>query len=136
MCQFKHLQNTCLLRIAVSKEGGSGLFKWRCGDKTSIVNWWWPSLFLCWEEFEDTKGIIRIHKSKDRQHNGQKDKQRSIKHYIKNWRSSNTNLTKTGGELMCSRRVSSFCSTRGTRHVKIQFSWKFFFFFVGFLSCY
>ena len=38
MCQFKHLQNTCLLHIAVSEEGGSGLFKWRCGDKTSIVN--------------------------------------------------------------------------------------------------
>jgi len=32
------------------------------------------------EEFEDTKGVIRIHKSKkDRQHNGQKDK-RSTKH--------------------------------------------------------
>jgi hypothetical protein len=25
-----------------------------------------------WEEFEDTKGVIRIRKSKDRQHNGQK----------------------------------------------------------------
>ena len=24
------------------------------------------------EEFEDTKGVIRIHKSKNRQHNGQK----------------------------------------------------------------
>jgi hypothetical protein len=35
------------------------------------------------EEFEDTKGAIRIHKSKDRQHNGQrkKDKQRSAKKY-------------------------------------------------------
>ena len=35
------------------------------------------------EEFEDTKGVIRIHISKkNRQHNGQKkmDKQRSIKH--------------------------------------------------------
>ena len=33
------------------------------------------------EEFEDTKGVIRIRKSKDR-HNGQKknDKQRSTKH--------------------------------------------------------
>jgi hypothetical protein len=31
------------------------------------------------EEFEDTKGVIRSRKSKDRQHNGQKkkDKQRS-----------------------------------------------------------
>ena len=26
------------------------------------------------EEFEDTKGVIRIRKSKDRQHNGQKKK--------------------------------------------------------------
>jgi len=34
------------------------------------------------EEFSDTKGVIRIGKSKDRQHNGQKktDKQRSTKH--------------------------------------------------------
>jgi len=35
------------------------------------------------EKFEDTKGVIRIRKSKkDRQHNGQKkkDKQRSTKH--------------------------------------------------------
>ena len=41
---------------------------------------------LLQEEFEDTKGVIRICKSKkDRQHNGQKkkvqkDKQRSTKH--------------------------------------------------------
>jgi len=28
----------------------------------------------CPEEFEDTKGVIRIHKTKDRQHNGQKKK--------------------------------------------------------------
>ena len=33
------------------------------------------------EEFEDTKGLIRIRKSKDRQHNDQKkkDKQRSTR---------------------------------------------------------
>ena len=39
------------------------------------------------EEFEDTKGIIRISKSKkDRQYNGQKkkDKQRSTKHFTVN----------------------------------------------------
>ena len=36
---------------------------------------------LCSEEFEDTKGVIRIRKSeKNRQHNGQKDIQRSTKH--------------------------------------------------------
>jgi hypothetical protein len=34
------------------------------------------------EEFEDAKGVIRIRISKNRQHNGQKkkDKQRSIEH--------------------------------------------------------
>jgi hypothetical protein len=42
--------------------------------------------FRAEEEFEDTKGVIGIHNSKDRQHNGhkkkgQKDKQRSTKHY-------------------------------------------------------
>jgi hypothetical protein len=42
------------------------------------------------EEFEDTKGVIRIRKSKkDRQHNGQmkkgqKNEQRSTKHYTEN----------------------------------------------------
>ena len=36
-------------------------------------------------EFEDTKGVIRIRKSKNRQHNGQKkkDKQRYTKHIHK-----------------------------------------------------
>ena len=37
------------------------------------------------EELEDTKGVIRFRKlKKDRQHNGQKkkDKQRSTKYYI------------------------------------------------------
>ena len=44
----------------------------------------------CQEELEDTKEVIRIHKSKnDRQHNGQKDKeelekQQSTKHTHKN----------------------------------------------------
>ena len=33
------------------------------------------------EEFEDTNGVIRVRKSKkNRQHNGQKDKQRSTKY--------------------------------------------------------
>ena len=43
---------------------------------------------ILWEEYEDTKGVIRIHKSKkNRQHNGQKkkDKQRSTKHKTKDW---------------------------------------------------
>jgi hypothetical protein len=33
-----------------------------------------------WEEFDDTKGVIRIRKSKDKQHNNQK----SPKHYTDN----------------------------------------------------
>jgi hypothetical protein len=33
------------------------------------------------EEYEDTKGVIKIRKSKDRQHNDRKNKQRSTKKY-------------------------------------------------------
>jgi len=43
------------------------------------------AMYILEEEVEDTKGVIKIRKSKkDRQHNGQKkkDKQRSTKHYI------------------------------------------------------
>ena len=42
-------------------------------------------VYICKGEFEDTKEVIRICKSKDRQHNGQKkeDKQRSTKHTYK-----------------------------------------------------
>jgi hypothetical protein len=38
------------------------------------------------KEFEDTKGVLRTRKWKDRQHNNQKkkDKQRSTKHYTEN----------------------------------------------------
>ena len=46
------------------------------------------------EEFEDTKGVIRIRKSKkNRQNNDQKDKQRSTKHT----HTTNTNYTKNRG---------------------------------------
>jgi len=70
------------------------------------------------EEFEDTKEVVRICKWKDRPHNGQKDKQRSTKHYTENLRSSNTNPTKNRGctqllwkgkqflIYMCTRRVT------------------------------
>jgi hypothetical protein len=67
------------------------------------------------EEFEDTKGIIRICISKDRQHNGQKkkDKQRSTKHTHKTIDRVTRTPLKTGGELRSSERVSSSCSTSG-----------------------
>jgi hypothetical protein len=66
-----------------------------CGAGTKCLLWPYFNVFLedhirqvwLYEEFEDTKGVIRIRKSKmNRQHNaqkkiGQKDKQRSTKHY-------------------------------------------------------
>jgi hypothetical protein len=49
----------------------------------------------------------------------QKDKQRSAKHtYKSNDRVTRTPL-KTGGELRCSRRLSSTCSSSDTRHVNL-----------------
>ena len=73
------------------------------------------------EEFENTKGVIRIRKSKNRKHNGQnkKDKQRSTKHTHK----AKDRLTRTplkiGGELRCSGGLSSSCSTSDTRRVNL-----------------
>ena len=70
------------------------------------------------EEFEDTKGVIRIRKSKDRQHNG-KIKQSSTKYtHNTNDRVTRTPL-KTGIEVVCSGRVSSSCFTSDTRHVNL-----------------
>jgi hypothetical protein len=62
------------------------------------------------EEFEDTKGAIRIRKSKKNRHNDQKekvqkDKQRSRKHTYK---------TKDRVELRYSGRVCRSCSTSDT----------------------
>jgi hypothetical protein len=74
------------------------------------------------EEFEDTKGAIRIRIwKKNRQHNGQKkkDKQRSTKHTYKTKDRVTRTPLKTGGELMYSRRVSSSCSTSGTRRANL-----------------
>jgi hypothetical protein len=79
----------------------------------------WIYILLNWfeqEEFEDTKGVMRIRKSKNRQHSGQKKKDertindlQNITHKTKD-RVTRTPL-KTGGELRCSGRVSSSCST-------------------------
>ena len=74
------------------------------------------------EEFEDTKGTIRIHISKkNRQHNGQKkkDKQRSTKHTYKTKDRVTQTPLKTGSELRCSGRVSSSCSTSDTCRVNL-----------------
>ena len=67
------------------------------------------------EEFEDTKGLIRIRKSKkNRQHNDQKDKQRSTKHIYKTKDRVNRTPLKSGDELRSSGRVSSSCTTSDT----------------------
>ena len=77
------------------------------------------------QEFEDTKGIIRIRKlKKSRQRKSQKekvqkDKQRSTKHTHKTKDLVTRTSPKTGGELRCSRKVSSSCSTSGTRRVDL-----------------
>ena len=83
--------------------------------------------------------VIRIRKSKDRQQNGQKipkgnqnpyiegqttkwpkgkgqkDKQRSTKHTHKSKDRVTRTPLKSGSELRCSERISSSCSTSGTR---------------------
>ena len=61
------------------------------------------------EEFEDTKGVIRSRKSKDRQYNGQNKKAKL----------TNNDL------LRCSCRVNSFCSTSNTCRVALVEVWWF-----------
>ena len=50
---------------------------------------------------------------------GQKDKQRSTKHTHKTEDRVTRTLLKTRDELMCTRRVSSYCSTIDTRRVNL-----------------
>ena len=75
----------------------------------------------CLEEFENTKGVIRIRKSKkDRQHNGQKKKDKRTnndlqKHTHKTKDRATQIQQKIGGELGCSRREGSSRSSSGTR---------------------
>ena len=69
------------------------------------------------EAFEDTKGVIRIRISKkNKQHNGQKIKDKTTNNDLQNIhiKLKNTNPTKNRGELRDSRRVSSSCSTSDT----------------------
>jgi hypothetical protein len=81
------------------------------------------SVYLREEALEDTKGVIRIHKSKDRQHNVQKkkDKQWSTKHTHRTKDRVTRTPLKTGGELWCSRGVGHSCSTKCTRPVNHKF---------------
>ena len=60
------------------------IFEWKFLFNTTYT---FESIIPLQEEFEDTKGTIRIRISKDRQHNDKKevqnDKQRSTKHTYK-----------------------------------------------------
>ena len=85
------------------------------------------NVFVFKEEFENTKGVVRIRKSKkyrqrkrkevQTKEKGQKEKQRSIKHTQKTKDLVTRTPLKTGGELRCSGRLNSSCSTNGTRRV-------------------
>ena len=59
----------------------------------------------------------------DRQNNGQKkkDKQRSTKHTQKTKDRATRTPLKTGGEFICSGRVSSSCLTTENLHVTVSF---------------
>ena len=104
------------------------IFLWRTRCSVQFI---WKTfvtvhVLLQLEDFEDTKWAKRIHKSKDRQHIGQKkkDKQRSKKHtHQPKDRVAGTPL-KTGGELGCSGSVSISCSTGGIRYVTCFFVFK------------
>ena len=74
------------------------------------------------EEFEDAEGIIRIRKSKNRQHNGQKKRDKRTNNDLQNTtQKTNDRVTRTplkiGGELRCYGRVGRSCSTIGTHRV-------------------
>jgi hypothetical protein len=74
------------------------------------------------EEFEEIKGVIRIHKSKkDRKHNGQKKKDKRTNNDLQNIIHKNKDRTPliTGGEVRCSGKVSSSSSTNGIHRVTL-----------------
>jgi hypothetical protein len=68
---------------------------------------------------EDTKGVIEEEQTTQwPKEKAQKDKQRSTKRTYKSKDRVTRTPLKTGSELRCSGRVSSSCSTSGTRCVK------------------
>ena len=77
------------------------------------------------EEFENTKRgnqnpyIEEEQTTQWSKEKVQKDKQRFTKHTYKTKDRVTRTPLKTGGELRCSGRVSSSCSTSDTRHVNL-----------------
>jgi hypothetical protein len=77
-------------------------------------------VILPYEEREDTP----IRTSKDRQHNGRKNKNKRTNNDLLNTtQKTNDQTTRTplkrGGEFRCSGRVGSSCSTVGTRRATL-----------------
>ena len=72
------------------------------------------------EEFGDTKGVIRIRKSKDRQHNDKKKRDKrtnnDLQNSIQKTKDRATPSTNPG-ECKCFVRARSSCSTSGTLRV-------------------
>ena len=75
----------------------------------------------CKNTLEDTKGVIGIRKSKDKQHNGQKKKDKRTNSDLQNitHKTKDRVTRETGGELVFSGRASSSCSTSGTHRVTL-----------------
>ena len=75
------------------------------------------------QKFEDSEGVIRSRKEKDRHHNGQNKMYKRTNNDLQNItekskeRATQKNSIKTRGEPRCSGRVNSSFSTRGTRKV-------------------
>ena len=75
-------------------------------------------------QFEISKGVIRIRRSKNRQHNGQMKKGQRTNSDLRNTtQKTNDRATQTplniGGELRCSGMESSSCPTCGNRRVTL-----------------
>jgi hypothetical protein len=89
----------------------------RCQNKTFT-----PKISFSYKKFEDIKGVIRIRISKkNRQHNGQKKKDKRANNDPQNITKDRVTRThlKPGGELRCSGRVGSSFSTCDTRCVNL-----------------
>jgi hypothetical protein len=75
--------------------------------------------------FEDVKGVIGSRKSKDRQHNAQKKKDKNTNIDLQNFTQKTKDRTKrtplkTESELRSSGRVGSSCSTCGTCRIPLE----------------
>ena len=70
-------------------------------------------------KFYDIKGVMRSRKSKkEKQYNGV-SKDKMTNNDLQNSTQKTKNLSKNRSEIICTRRVSSSCSTIGTYHVTL-----------------